>query len=394
MRAHKLRSFLTLVGVILAVTTLVTVISFVEGMNKYVAERIANLGSNVFGVDRFGVITSLEEFIRARRRPPLTHDDYRFLKEHLTYSKEIAAVQFWRAEVRYAGELLADVRLQGVTPNFTEVTNIVLGSGRLLNETDDRHRAPVCFVGPDISTRFFPHTDPVGKQIRVGSQMYQIVGVGAPLGSVFGQSQDNYVHIPMGTFEKSWQPREYSLRMFVQAWNTELIPEAQDEVRVLMRAKRHVRYSDRDNFAIVTSATFMTLWEQITGNIARMAVGLTMVFLVVGGVVIMNIMLASVTERTREIGIRKSLGARRRHIIMQFLMESATLSLTGGMLGVLLAYALGALITAATPLPIHLPLGAVLLGLSLSTAVGLFFGIYPAMRAARLDPIVALRFEN
>ena len=206
LRAHKLRSFLTLLGVTLAVTTLTTVTSFVEGMNRYVAERIANLGSNVFGVDRFGVITSLEEFLKARKRPTLTHEDYHFLREHLTYAKEVAAVQFARAELRYASEVLTDVSVQGVTPNYTEVRSTELGTGRLLNETDDVHRAPVCFVGPDIVARFFPHLDPIGKQIRVGAQVYQVVGVARPQGSVFGQSQDNYVLIPMGSFEKSWQP--------------------------------------------------------------------------------------------------------------------------------------------------------------------------------------------
>jgi putative ABC transport system permease protein len=213
------------------------------------------------------------------------------------------------------------------------------------------------------------------------------------MGSVFGQSRDNFVFIPLGTYLKTWFRGGDSIFMLVQASHPELMDEAGDEVRALLRARRHVPYNDPDNFGIILPTSITNLWESLTGNIFAVAVGLTSVFLVVGGIVIMNIMLASVTERTREIGIRKSLGARRRHIVMQFLVESATMAAVGGLTGILLAAGLSSLVTATTSFPIVTPMRAVVISLALATSVGLFFGIYPAVRASRLDPIEALRFE-
>ena len=393
LRAHKLRSFLTLLGVILAVFTLVIVMSVVEGLNVYVAEKIANLGAGVFGIDRFGVITSFEEFLKARKRPPLRMEDYEALQEHMELAERVAALAFTRQDVRYGNEVVEEVLITGTTASYAHMRNFNAGLGRYLSEADDEHRVPVCFVGPDLVVRFFPYVDPLGKTLRVGPQVYEIIGVGKPLGSVLGQSQDNYVHIPLGTFRKTFFRGDDSVRIFVQARGKEFIEAAKDEARMILRGRRHLRYNDPDNFAIVGSETFTNLWESISGNIFRIAVGLTSVFLVVGGIVIMNIMLASVTERTREIGIRKSLGARRRHIVMQFLVESAIMAATGGLAGILLAAGTGLLVTTTTSFPIVTPLRAVIIALTLSTSVGLFFGIYPAVRASRLDPIEALRAE-
>jgi putative ABC transport system permease protein len=393
LRAHKLRSFLTLLGVILAVFTLVLVISTVEGMNNYVAEKIANLGANVFGVDRFGVITSFEEFLKARKRPPLRIDDFEALRDNMTLADSVAAQVFTRLDVRYGNEVVEEVGITGSTAAYAPMRDFTATQGRYISESDDEHRSPVCFIGPDLVTRLFPNVDPMGKTLRVGPQVYEIIGVGKVKGSVLGNSLDNYVHIPLGTFRKTYFRGDDSVRIFVQAKNPELISAAQDEARMIIRGRRHLRYNDADNFAIVGSETFTNLWEELSGNIFRIAVGLTSVFMVVGGIVIMNIMLASVTERTREIGIRKSLGARRRHIVMQFLVESAIMAAVGGAVGILVAAGLGMLVTATTGFPIVTPLWAVLVALTLSTSVGLFFGIYPAVRASRLDPIEALRAE-
>ena len=243
-------------------------------------------------------------------------------------------------------------------------------------------------------TATFASVDPIGKTVRAETHEYQVIGVAERIGSAFGQSQDNFMIIPLHTFEKELhRPRDW-VGIFVQAGSAEMMSACEDEARMLMRAWRHLPYDAVDNFAILGSDSIMKLWHDLTGTLAGVAVGLVSVFLVVGGIVIMNIMLASVTERTREIGIRRSLGARKKHILLQFMMESAVLASTGGIIGVLLAYALVALVGATTSIPVKTPLSAVITSLVVSTAVGLFFGIYPATRAARLDPIEALRAEN
>jgi putative ABC transport system permease protein len=227
----------------------------------------------------------------------------------------------------------------------------------------------------------------------VGPQTYQVVGTAKPLGSVFGQSRDNFVVIPFGTFLKTWHQPNDSIEIWVEAWSPELMDSAADEARAILRARRKVPYHDADNFGIITNSSITQLWTVLTGNLFGLAIMLTSVFLVVGGIVIMNIMLASVTERTREIGIRKSLGARRRHIIMQFLVESAMMAAAGGIVGVLGGMAVATAVRNLTFMPATTPVSAVVVSLTLATSVGLFFGIYPAMRAARLDPVEALRYE-
>jgi putative ABC transport system permease protein len=394
LRAHKLRSFLTLLGVILAVTTLVAVMSLVAGLNFYVADRIANLGANVFVVDRFGIITSEDAWVKAQKRPLLTMDEFNRLRENMRTAGAIAALEGTMMDVRSGNQLLENTNVLGVTANYPEVRNMNLASGRLITEADETHRSPVCYIGADVAKKFFFNVDPIGKTIRVGAHSYQVIGVAAAIGSAFGQSQDNYMLIPLGTFYKEWHTQRKSLTLFVQARNAEMMAASEDEARMLLRALRHLPWEAADNFGILGSDSIMGLWKELTGNLFAVAVGLTAVFLVVGGIVIMNIMLASVTERTREIGLRRSLGARRRHIVLQFMTESAVLAAVGGMMGIAFAYGLVALGRASTSIPMRTPMSAVILSLSVSTAVGLFFGIYPATRAAKLDPIEALRADG
>jgi putative ABC transport system permease protein len=394
LRAHKLRSFLTLLGVILAVATLVAVMSVVAGLNFYVAEKVANLGANVYLVDRFGIITSEDAWIKAQKRPLVTLEEYQRLRESMKTAAHVAATDDRVMDVRSGNILLESTDLTGVTPNYADIRNMNLSAGRFLTEGDDLHHAPVCFIGTDVVKKFFPTVDPIGKTIRAGTNTYEVVGVATEIGSAFGQSQDNYILIPLTTYFKDWHKQNDWLTIFVQAQNAEVMDASQDEARMLMRAWRHLAYDKPDNFAVFGSASIMALWQQITGNLFAVAVGLTAVFLVVGGIVIMNIMLASVTERTREIGLRRSLGARKKHIVLQFMTESAVLAAVGGMMGLALAYGIVAFVRAVTPIPVKTPLSAVIISLGVSTGVGLFFGIYPATRAAQLDPIEALRAEG
>jgi putative ABC transport system permease protein len=393
LRAHKLRSFLTLLGVILAVLTLVTVMSVVAGLNFYVADRVANLGANVYVVDRFGIITSEDEWIKAQKRPLLTLEEFEWVRANMKLASRVAAAGWVNIDIRAGNTLLENTRVTGATADYAELRNIGLASGRYITEADDLHHSPICFIGTDVAKKFFPNVDAVGKTIRAGTHTYEVVGVAEPIGSAFGQSQDNYMLIPLVTYYKEWHTQQDWLAIFVQAQNTEMMSASQDEARMLMRAVRHLNYNAKDNFAVLGSDSIMALWKQLTGNLFGVAVALTAVFLVVGGIVIMNIMLASVTERTREIGIRRSLGARKKHIMLQFMTESAVLASVGGIIGILLAYGIVALGRSATSIPMQTPLSAVILSLSVSTGVGLFFGIYPATRAAKLDPIEALRSD-
>ena len=394
LRAHKLRSFLTLLGVILAVTTLVAVMSVVAGLNFYVADRIANLGANVYVLNRFGIITSEDAWVKAQKRPLLTREEFNKLQSGMRTANQIAGLLGTNTDVRYGNDLQENVNFYGVTANFSEVRSVNVASGRFITESDQEHHSPVCFIGSDLVKKFFSNVDPIGKTIRAGTHSYQIVGVSAVIGSALGQSQDNFVFIPLETFSKEWGTQRDSLVLFVQARTAEMMSASEDEARMLLRAWRHLSWDAPDNFGIIGSDSIMGLWQSLTSNLFTVAVGLTAVFLVVGGIVIMNIMLASVTERTREIGLRRSLGARKKHIVLQFVTESAVLAATGGLIGIVLAYIVVAVARALTSIPMRTPINAVILSLAVSTSVGLFFGIYPAMRAAKLDPIEALRAEG
>jgi putative ABC transport system permease protein len=394
LRAHKLRSFLTLLGVILAVMTLVSVMSVVSGLNFYVADRIANLGANVFLVDRFGIITSQDAWVKAQKRPLVTLEEFEWLRDHMKTASSVAAMGWVTSDIRSGNTLLENTRVTGATANYAEMRNIGLAAGRVLTPADELHHSPICFIGADVAKKFFANVDPIGKTIRAGTHSYEVVGVAEAIGSAFGQSQDNYMLIPLVTYYKEWHTQQDWIAIFVQAPSTETMEASRDEATMLMRSLRHLSWNAEDNFAVLGSDSIMSLWKEITGNLEAVVVGLTSVFLVVGGIVIMNIMLASVTERTREIGLRRSLGARKKHIVLQFVTESAVLAAVGGLMGLALAYGLVAIVRALTPIPVQTPLSAVITALTLSTGVGLFFGIYPATRAAKLDPIEALRSDG
>ncbi|HXJ91546.1 MAG TPA: ABC transporter permease [Terriglobia bacterium] len=394
LRAHKLRSFLTLLGVVIATTTLIVVISVINGMNLYIADHIANLGANVFILDQYSWVANDEEWLKERRRNrPIRPEDYEFLKDALRGYKNIGASAGMRnssPEIRYGTHSLFEVELSGETPSMIDMEQEQVGSGRFFSDAEYAHSALVCFIGQDLVDEFFPNSDPIDKTIAIGGQPFRVVGVAKKIGKTLGQSQDDFVQMPLTTFHKLYASRP-GISVQIQAQNADQMLELEDEVRALMRARHHVPYKETDDFGINASATIMGLWNQLTGSIFFITVAVVAVFMVVGGIVIMNIMLASVTERTHEIGIRKSLGARRFDIMMQFVIESGVMAGVGGIVGILLAVGVAKLVDMVFTASV--PLSAVLTGLALSTSVGLFFGIYPASKAAKLDPIEALRTE-
>ncbi len=394
LRAHKLRSFLTLLGVVIATTTLIVVMSVINGMNSYIADRIANLGANTFVLHQYQWAQDYEAWLKARRRnQPIRIEDFDFLQENLQGYKAMGAEAWMSGEsdAHYKGHILYEVNLTGDTPNMIDIGQAKVSMGRYFNETDYQHESLVCFIGSDLVDEFFPTVDPIGKEISVRGANFTIIGIAAKMGSTFGESQDKFVQIPLTALRKLFQARP-QLAVSVQAWDAQQMMILEDQVRALMRARRHVAYKDDDPFGINASETIMATWKMLTGSIFAVTIGIVAVFMVVGGIVIMNIMLASVTERTHEIGIRKSLGARRRDILMQFVIESSVMACTGGGVGVLLALIISKIVDYFFTSSV--PLSAVIVGLFLSTAVGLFFGIYPASQAAKLDPIEALRTEN
>jgi putative ABC transport system permease protein len=396
LRKNKLRSFLTLLGIILATTTLIAVTALIHGMNLYIAEKVSDMGADGFRIVRMAFFGNWDpkKFLEMQKRnPEIKPEEYEFIRAKATLLKDIGMMTWRRGRVSAMGSSEEGVDIQGVTEAIPEITNVQVGTGRAITYEEVRRHARVAFIGNDLRVKFFEGREAVGKTIQVEGNPYEVIGVAKALGSVFGQSQDHFVMIPIESYFKTYGARK-GIRLVAKAIDQPHLIEAEDETRVLLRSYRHLRPGQDDNFSLFASDTFVNLWQKLTSTIAAMAVGIVSVFMVVGGIVIMNIMLAVVTERTHEIGIRKSLGARRRDILNQYLVESAVLAGMGGLIGVVVAWALAQAVRALTPVPMAVPLSAIVIGVGLSATVGLFFGIYPARQAARLDPIEALRVER
>lgn len=384
-----------LLGIILSVSALIVVVALIEGANRYIASRVANLGSNVFIITRFGIITELEEFVKAtRRNKNITWEDYEALRSNLKLPKNIGVETRTEGKARAGNHSIEDIDIRGVTASIGDMDVEEPAFGRYISQSDNDHRTFVTLIGSEVANRLFPGVDPIGHTLELDSRPFEVVGVAKPIGTVLGQSQDKFAYIPIQTFLKIYGPNNRSLSINVQARGPEWMMRTQDEARVLMRARHHLRPAETDNFAILGADSVIGLFHQLTSAIASSMVGIVSVFLVIGGVVIMNVMLASVTERTREIGIRKSLGARRSDILMQFLVEAAVMAGIGGALGVFLAYMISLLVGATTSVPMVVPISSVLVALFVSTSVGIFFGLYPAQKASQLSPIEALRVET
>ena len=400
-RTNKLRTFLTLLGVIIGVTTVITVVSIIKGMNRYVLSTITEAGSNVFRIDRFGLITSHEAWIEALRRKDLTMDDLETVKRDCdlcTYVSAISLVPGFTSrnvmsiDVTAGRHKIEDPKIFGVSSTFAITNHRELSAGRYFTEWEDEHSAFSAVLGYEIAQGLFPQIDPIGKTIHINSRKFQVVGVLKKYGNFFGENRDTLVEIPISSFRKVFGKRE-PIFIYVKVGDGTKMTEAQDQARVLLRSKHHRRYGDDDGFAIMTTDALVDLWKTFTAGAFAAMIGISSIALVVGGIVIMNIMLVSVVERTPEIGLRKALGARSKDVKRQFLMESVILAAVGGAIGVLIGALFGKLISTFSPLPSSLEPGPVIAGLLLASCVGLISGMWPAMKAAKLDPIVALRSE-
>ena len=396
LRSSKLRSFLTLLGIILATTTLIAVMSVIHGMDVYIANSVSSMGADGFRVVRIAFIGNFDpkKFLELQKKnPQMSPEEYEYLKTNTTLVSEFGMRSGRQVNVSLGTQTLNGISLSGGTANWAVLGNTQIETGRYFTEIENDHHALVAVIGADVKNDLFGGSDPLGKTIKVAGRPFTVIGVAVAKGSVFGQSQDGFVDIPIETYFQMYSSRQ-GIAYAAKALDQTVLEQAKDEIRMLLRARRHIAPGKDDTFSIISSDALVGAWDKLTGAIAATAVAVVSVFMVVGGVVIMNIMLAVVTERTHEIGIRKSVGARRQDILNQFLVESSMLAGIGGLMGVLLAWFVAVLVRNLTPVPMSVPLSAVLIGVALSTAVGLFFGIYPAQRASKLDPIAALRVER
>jgi putative ABC transport system permease protein len=392
--AHKLRSVLTLIGVVIGVTSVIAVVSLITGANQYVATRVFRLGADVFGLSKQpSIITNVDDFLEFQKRKRITYEDFEAVRDLCNSCKEVGAALGGRVETKSGLNSLKDTNLRAWTPQMSELYDVDLVAGRHITETDLRGAAPVCVIGQDIVENLMPGVDPIGKEIRWNSTPCQVIGVGKKEGSSLGTSLDNWIILPLSTYKKENGNQQDSLRVTVRAASAANIQSSVDEVRQIMRGRHHLAYGKKDDFAVETSDSFLELWKNISGTFFVVTIGIASISLIVGGIVIMNIMLVSVTERTREIGLRKAIGARSGDILRQFLIESSTIAAIGGALGVFLGVLLAKVLSWVSPLPSAVQLWSVLGGLLVALSVGLFFGTYPASKAAKLDPVDALRSE-
>ncbi len=393
--ANKLRTFLTLLGIIIGVLTIIAVVSIIQGLNNYVYTKMAFYGANDFSVSKYSMIgMSLKEFKEQMKRKNLLLEDMRLLREKCETCELVgASVETYR-NVKFQNKIMKDAEIRGITYLDHMIGTVIeLERGRHILKEDLDHSRSVCVVGSDIVEKLFPYIDPLGRWIKAGPTNFLIVGIGQKKGKVLGFSQDNYVRIPITTFQKMYGSRR-SISINIHTSSQEQMEKAQEEVRTILRSKRHLSFKDKDDFSFRTSETFIQFYKTATSSIYFAMIVISAIALLVGGIVVMNIMLVAVTERTKEIGIRMSVGARRKDILFQFLVESSVISSTGGVIGILLGFGIARIVTATTSMPSSVDPFSIVMAILVSASIGLFFGIYPANRAAKLDPIEALRSEQ
>ena len=394
LRAHKLRAALTVLGLTMGVATLITVMTLVQGANLYVEQKIANLGTNVFQIGRMPfAVTDFTLYSKAQRNKYFYPDDLEALSENCARCQFVGATLNAGVSLRYENRELDDATMYGHTPSMSTIDTRTVELGRYFTEVEDRHASAVCLIGDRVAQEFFRATDPVGRVLRAGPDEFTVVGTFEKIGSVLGQDQDNFIVVPLRTYLKLRGQRN-SLLLHVKAEGPEKIFElAQDDARRILRARRHVAPGKDDDFFIGTAQSYISLWQSISSAFFAVFVMVSSISAVVGGIVIMNVMLVSVTERTKEIGVRRAVGATQGDVLRQFLMESVLQCMIGGAIGVGIGFGCALALRSLTSFPAAVQGWVATLGVILSSVIGMFFGIYPAVKASKLDPVVALRTE-
>jgi putative ABC transport system permease protein len=393
LRTNKLRSFLTLLGVIIGVMTVVTVVSIISGLNAYISEKVFDLNPDVFVVSQFGIITSREAFLEAVKRKKIDWRDFENVRDGCQTCSAVGVQHRRRDAIKRGAERIGDVRIIGSTANMAELNNLDIETGRFFTDGEERRAGLVVILGSDVRDALFGKLDPIGRVVRVGNQPMRVIGLLRKQGSVLGEAQDDIVYIPVSTWRKQFGARD-SMNVVIKArGGIPNVPKAMDEVRVMLRSSRRTAFRSDDPFAFVTAEALQTLWKGISAGMFSLMIFISGISLVVGGIVIMNIMLVSVVERTREIGVRRALGARRRTILVQFLTEAALVTMVGGAIGTTVGVLASAIIDKIAPVSAELSPAAIVGALVFSGFIGVAFGTWPAYRASHLDPIESLRYE-
>jgi len=396
LRENKLRTFLTLLGNIVGTMSVIAVVSLIGGVDDYVREEVADEGSNVFTIQRinfFEAITDLDAFLEALARNEVIRlSDVEYLKDKVPSASYIGGAIDGRDEIMSGGSWLENIGIRGRSAEYPMIENADLHEGRHISLLEVKRSAPVAVIGWDVKERLFGGLNPIGKKIKIGGKHFLVIGVTKDMGTLFGESRNRFIYIPITTFLKMYGSRS-SIEVKVKAADIRMLEQAIEESRLAMRIRHKLRPMEEDDFGISTSEQLVSLWQKISSSIFNALIFIVSISLVIGGIVLMNVMLVSVTERTREIGIRKALGARRSNIVWQFIVESITLSVTGGIIGIVIGFTIAAIISFVSPLPYIIAPWSIAAGLIVTFVIGVVFGTYPANKAAKLDPVVALHYE-
>jgi putative ABC transport system permease protein len=393
LKVNKLRTSLTLLGVVIGVSSVITIISAIEGLSQSIKAELDRLGPATFIINKFGIIMSEDAFFEALKRKPLKDEYVDLIEKGCRDCEKVAIRSYTQVEVKSGNKKLSNVFVGGGTSNLIDVVDFEVEQGRFHTLAEDQSRARVAFIGPYVAEELYPGVDPIGKPIKIKNIRYEIIGLAKKRGSSFNDNADKIVFIPYTSFKRDIGNFRHEIAIFVKAKSVEKLREAMDQTRVILRGARRVPFNKEDDFGIVTADAVMAALNDITKYVRMGLIGISSIALIVGGIIIMNIMMVSVTERTREIGIRKSIGAKQKNILLQFLFESLVLSLTGGVIGIVIGVVLGDVLINLIEMNMTPSLFAIAVGVIISSGTGLFFGIYPAMKAARLQPVKALSYE-